>query len=438
MDKNNSKKGMWILVFASFLVLFFFIFMRFQKQDTMTIGIFSGSNWDVPGTEHYELFQKAIEKFHEDHPNIKIEYQEGIPAQYYSEWLASNILKGCEPDIFLVYQEDLPTFLNIGVLKNLNEEILADDSFQPNLFYQSAYLAGNDKTLQYALPFECNPKMMFVNKTLLKEEGIEMPENDWTWDDFYNICKAVTKDKDGDGKTDQFGVYGYNWLDAVYSNGITPFTEGGKDTNIAEKPVVDAIDFLKKLNAINENYTVTSMNFDLGKVAFCPLYFSEYRTYMPYPWRIKKYSQFEWNCVTMPAGPNGGNVSSMNNLMIGMSARTNKKKICWEFLKMLTTDPEIQEFIYMNTAGASALKLATRSEDVMRILNQDTPGDSDIDMSLLDLVIENAVIPKHFGQYNAALRYADNSIHQILGGSDELNLALFELKNDLRKILNAY
>ncbi len=145
---------MWILIIASFLLLFFFVFMRFRKQDTMTIGIFSGSNWDVPGTEHYDLFQKAIEKFHEDYPNIKIEYQEGIPAQYYSEWLASNILKGSEPDIFLILQEDLPTLLQIGALKNLNEEILADDSFKPNMFYQSAYLAGNDKTLQYALPFE--------------------------------------------------------------------------------------------------------------------------------------------------------------------------------------------------------------------------------------------------------------------------------------------
>ena len=35
---------------------------------------------------------------------------------------------------------------------------------------------------------------MFVNKTLLQKEGIKVPDNDWTWDDFYRICE-----KNGEG-----------------------------------------------------------------------------------------------------------------------------------------------------------------------------------------------------------------------------------------------
>ena len=66
---------------------------------------------------------------------------------------------------------------------------------------------------------------MFVNKTLLQKEGIKVPDNDWTWDDFYGICKAIVKDSDGDGQMDQFGCYDYTWLQAVYSNGITPFNQ---------------------------------------------------------------------------------------------------------------------------------------------------------------------------------------------------------------------
>ena len=51
--------------------------------------------------------------------------------------------------------------------------------------------------------------MMFVNKTLLTQEGIEVPEEDWTWNDLYRICQKVTKDSNGDGIIDQFGIYNY-------------------------------------------------------------------------------------------------------------------------------------------------------------------------------------------------------------------------------------
>ena len=51
-------------------------------------------------------------------------------------------------------------------------------------FYPAALQAGADKGKQYALPLECVPQMMFINKTLLQKEHIRIPDNDWTWDEF--------------------------------------------------------------------------------------------------------------------------------------------------------------------------------------------------------------------------------------------------------------
>lgn len=82
--------------------------------------------------------------------------------------------------------------------------------------------------MQYALPYECVPTLMFVNKTLLEAEGIPVPENDWTWEDFYSICAQVTRDTDGSGTIDQFGSYGYTWLDALAANGAALFDEDGQ------------------------------------------------------------------------------------------------------------------------------------------------------------------------------------------------------------------
>ena len=303
------------------------------------------------------------------------------------------------------------------------------------MFYQSACQSGNYQGEQYALPLECNPTLMFVNKTLLKKEGIEMPDNDWTWDDFYEICKKVTKDSDGDGQIDQFGYCDYTWIQAVYSNGIHPFSEDGMKSNFTDERFIEAINFMKKLQQTNGNYLVSSNDFDLGKVVFRPLSFSDYRTYMPYPWRIKKYSDFEWNCIQMPAGPEGDNISSMETLMVGISARTAKTREAWNFIKMLTMDEEIQRLIYEDTSAASVLKSVTTSEETMDLLNKDTPGGKDIDMSLLDQTIEQAVIPEKFKSYNEAYEKADNYLSALLLSEDDISTSMFNLKNEIDKII---
>lgn len=68
---------------------------------------------------------------------------------------------------------------------------------------------------------------LYFNKTLLEREGQPNPhdlvaQGKWTWDEFLKIAKAVTKDLDGDGVTDQWGIVNapvnlYRML--IYSNG---------------------------------------------------------------------------------------------------------------------------------------------------------------------------------------------------------------------------
>ena len=408
---------------------------RYWDQDVLRVGIFYGSNWEVPGTVHYEILDKAIKKFKSKYPNIKVEYEKGILSDDYSEWLSEQILKGEEPDVYLVLDEDFHTLASLGALKNLDGVINVDKEFKKEEFYSSVYKAGQYGGSQYALPMECNPTLMFVNKTLLQKEGIKVPDNDWTWDDFYRICEKMAKDSDGDGQIEQFGYYDYTWLQAVYSNGISPFNKKGTSSNFLDERFSQSLEFVKRLEETNRNYQVTSNDFDLGKVAFRPFTFSDYRTYMPYPWRIKKYSSFEWTCIRMPAGPSGDNRSEMSALMAGMSSRTGKKQAAWDFIKMLTTDEDIQRLIYEDTSAASVLKSVNTSKSTMNLLNKDTPGDSIIDMSLLDTVIDTGVIPYRFKDYTEAYEKTDNLIKGYVNEKDDSSTFLFQMKNQIDEIL---
>ena len=117
---------------------------------------------------------------------------------------------GTEPDLYFVLPEDFDLLVSSGALAQLDERIAADPAFDTAAYYEPCLRSGQSKGRQYALPHESVPTIMFVNKTLLEVNGIAMPDNDWTWDDFYNICQQVTNVEQR-----QYGVYSYSWQDAM-------------------------------------------------------------------------------------------------------------------------------------------------------------------------------------------------------------------------------
>ena len=106
------------------------------------------------------------------------------PVEDYTEWLSGQYLLGQEPDVMVILPEDFVQFSSAGALRALDGFIKRDREVETSDFYPAALQAGADKGKQYALPLECVPQMMFINKTLLQKEHIRIPDNDWTWDEF--------------------------------------------------------------------------------------------------------------------------------------------------------------------------------------------------------------------------------------------------------------
>ena len=131
--------------------------------------------------------------------------------------------------------------------------------------------AGADKGKQYALPLECVPQMMFINKTLLQKEHIRIPDNDWTWDEFYSLCEQLTRDTDGDGIIDQFGVYDYGWEEALVANGCSLFSEDGQHCLLNQSAQESAMQFARKIYQLNAGTDLSEKTFDEGRVAFRPM-----------------------------------------------------------------------------------------------------------------------------------------------------------------------
>lgn len=408
----------------------------YKKEIVITFGMFAGSNWDLPYSNCYEIIDEAINRFEEAHPGVRVKYVNGILKDDYSEWLSGELLKGTAPDVFMILSDDFNTFSSIGAMKNLNKLIKSDKNFYPEKYYKASYEFGQYQGEQFALPYESVPTLMFVNKTLLEKEGINIPKNDWDWNEFYDICKKVTKDTNSDGIIDQFGFYDYTWQDAVYSNGATLFNDEGTRSYFGDKKIESAVKFVKELEDINKGYKITSQEFDEGKVAFRPLLFSDYSTYKTYPWKIKKYSNFEWDCIKLPSGEGRENISEISTLLMGVNSRTKEEKLAWEFLKLLTYDEETQRNIFKYSQGVSVLKNVTESVEVVKELGKNTPNDSYIDMTLLSDVMEDSVASPRFRKYDSVMAMADTMIKQGMeGNNDDLSYLLSKLQREVNNFL---
>ncbi len=434
--KGQKKAFACLAVLGTALLLCGAAWAGRQKETILEFGMITGSNWDVANANSFVIIDQAIERFETEHPGVKIHYYSGVRKDDYSEWFSRKLLAGKEPDVFMVLGTDFNQFSSMGVMKNLEPLMEKDPDFDEEKYFSSSLRSGQYGEVQYALPYETVPTLMFVNKTLLAKEGIAMPNPDWNWDTMYSICQKTTKDLDGDGVLDQFGCYNFGWMDAVYSNGGEIFEADGKESNFTDEKVVESIQFVRRLNDLYQGQKVTQEDFNAGNVVFMPLTFAEYRTYKTYPYKIKRYANFQWDCITMPAGYQGGNLSQVDSLLIGISAHTKHEQLAWEFLKLLTYDEKIQTEIFRSSQGASVLKKVTESKEMESIVQEDMEeSDTVISGRLLGRIIEEGQIEPQFKRYEQALALADSEIGQILENDETIDSSLKILQRSVDSYL---
>ena len=411
-----------------------------QTQE-LEFGMFTGSNWGVENADAFVIIDRAIERFEESHPGVTVRYTSGIEKKDYSEWCAKRLLEGEMPDVFMALDTDFNQYCSLGILQELNTFMESDPEFQSEEIFQTAIDIGKGmEEIQYALPYEVVPTMLFVNKTLLRQEGIEMPQQDWTWDDFLEICRKVTKDTDGDGRIDQFGTYNYSWQDAMYTSGGSAFDNEKQNVDFSNQYVIESVKFMKELLALNQGENVTQEDFDAGKVAFMPLTFAEYRTYKTYPYKIKKYSNFQWDCTTFPGRTHGENISKVDALLIGINHDSTEKELAWEFLKELVCGYESQLDIFRYSQGVSVLESVARSEKAASIIQEDMDKEEQVISGelLCDVIEHGTITPKYYQYetYEQMISLANTEITEIFEKNKNIESSMKIFQREIRKYLN--
>ena len=396
-----------------------------SHEKVLRIGVYAGSSWDVPNSRENKAMDSLIKKFEKTHPHVKVVYESGIPKKDYADWLAEQVLKGEQPDLFMVPENDFSMLASAGALKSL-DTLLTDD--ERTAFYPVAYEAGQYQGVSYALPVESNPIMMCVNKDLLEKEGISIPESGWTLADFYEICKKVTKDTNGDGVVDQYGITDYTWQQALIAYGGHLTDKSG--INVDSPEMHQALAFMSKLDMLSQPYKVTSHDFDEGRVAFYPMSLAQYRTYKPYPYHVAKYSSFSWTCIPMPTANSKVMGTQVKTSLFGMSSNTKQEKLAWEFMLLLSQDKESQQNLFEKSQGTSVLPSVVKSQQTRKILQADDFGLDSLTSERLDSMMERSIIDIGQEVDRQTLERLDYLIKEALG-NQEIDSALPSIQREI-------
>lgn len=187
--------------------------------------------------------------------------------------LEAGATGGDMPDVFWMHSNEAVKYMSNGILLDITDKVNSSDKLEMDKFPQDLKDMYTYDGKIYAVPKDMDTIAMWYNKTMFDEAGIDYPTDDWTWDDFYDIAKKLTKD---DGSQYGFAMNPSNeqdtWMNIVYTMGGTIIKDDGT-SGFDDPNTIKAMEFVDKLvkevcppaNTMSE--TGTDVLFQSGKVA---------------------------------------------------------------------------------------------------------------------------------------------------------------------------
>lgn len=260
------------------------------------------ADWDdrtpPEGSADYERLLEAEEKY-----NVNFEYGV-IPVETMVEQVLAGVLGGEAPMHLLAVQSWNYHYVPLAVQGALQplDQVLPEDYFDS----LPAAIQGRDGlrsaldilghtygTIGLSYPYETAIVMVW-NKDLFEREGFPslydlIDEGEWTWEKLEEIAIKATRDTDGDGQVDQWGVGGVIGdpgqfaMPALATNNVYPtaVVDGKVKVTLNDPRTFEILDVLYRLWSVHQAVAPGPWHdpspFNQGKVAmyFVPFWMQQ-------------------------------------------------------------------------------------------------------------------------------------------------------------------
>ncbi len=154
------------------------------------------------------LSKTAVERFNARYPNVtvNVQYVNTNPWGEYINQLMNLVGSNQSPDIVMMATEGVSTLASRKLMRDIMPFVSGDpqgralfEDIEPNLLNGLKY----NGQLGY-VPNEWNTVLTYYNTAMFEEAGLPKPKPDWTWAEFLEIARALTR-REGENVT----RYGY-------------------------------------------------------------------------------------------------------------------------------------------------------------------------------------------------------------------------------------
>ena len=286
-------------------------------------------------------------------PHIKINLVV-VSASDFDSRLQAMLAAGTPPDIWSQWGgSGFVDYVKSGLVADLTPYIEKDNvdlsDFVPDLL--NIYTVDGE---QMGLPFAVASAGLFYNKDLFNKFGVTYPptswdDTSWTYAQFLDMCKAMTK-VTGDPLTDVYGCnMGFSLDDSyawMYGKNIYPdnaYLTGFADTAFLDDPLImqafqDRQDIVWKYHYMPDPATAEAFGGeDLFKMQKVAVQVSDSEGWEQYS-GIK---DFNWAVGALPYGAPGRFSPTFTDPWM-MSSKSAHPQQAWEFLKYLIS-PDVQQ-----------------------------------------------------------------------------------------------
>jgi multiple sugar transport system substrate-binding protein len=225
-----------------------------NQSEKVTIRL---STW--AGAEEAKELQEILDRLNAESDVYEI-VQDSNPAEYDTRIITQ--LSGSQgPDLFWVSAQRAAQFPAEGVLLDITDRLKKSDHPAADTadYYESSLMPFTHKDKVYGLPWLQQPVMLYVNKKLFDEAGLDYPDETWNWDKFVDAATKLTKDANGKhpgeagfnpDNVQQWGFTLNGWPPAqmfIWQNGGEVIAEDFSESPIDKPEAAEALKFYADL-----------------------------------------------------------------------------------------------------------------------------------------------------------------------------------------------
>ena len=151
-------------------------------------------------------FRDVVAEFRTREPDVTVTLVEASDRDDLIARLSTSFAGRQPPDLFLINYRFFGQFAVRDVLEPVQSRLDGSDAFDEDDFYAQALDAFRVDGELVCLPQNVSSLVVYYNRDLVRKAGVEEPRPGWTWNEMVEKAIRLTRDEDGDGNVDQYGL----------------------------------------------------------------------------------------------------------------------------------------------------------------------------------------------------------------------------------------